>query len=249
MAACSGLLIVAVLVLPIVLFLLVAVSPALFGQGTQWFTPRRLSPRPLSGPSCRASLDSLGGRRERRCSGYGARLGRRWVVQRTTFPGRRVWSAAMFALLLAPSYLVALGWERLLEPSGVLDARRSRSRESSARSSTVPSGVILVLTMKGLPFAYLAISAALRGLGEEFEAAARVHGGGGSRRPRIVVALLAPAVLVGLRHRVRRVRQRLRRGGDARQRRALPGRDVHAVQRGRQLPRATSRWQPPWAGC
>jgi iron(III) transport system permease protein len=49
------------------------------------------------------------------------------------------------------------------------------------------------LSVKGVPFAFLAFSGALRGLGEEFEAAARVHGGGRSAAARVVLALLAPA--------------------------------------------------------
>jgi iron(III) transport system permease protein len=56
-----------------------------------------------------------------------------------------------------------------------------------------PVGVAVVLALKGVPFAYLAISAALRGLGEEFEAAARVHGCGRLSATRMIVALIAPA--------------------------------------------------------
>lgn len=99
----------------------------------------------------------------------------------------------MFALLLVPSYLMALGWERLLEPLGVLDLLGLPV--SGIRSVFYgPVGVVVVLTAKGLPFAYLAIHSALRGLGEEFEAAVRVHGGGKTAALRTVVALLAPAV-------------------------------------------------------
>ncbi len=116
-----------------------------------------------------------------------------WLVQRTDVPAPRLWSGAMFVLLLAPSYLIALGWERLLEPAGVLDLLGLPA--AGVRSVFYgPVGVIVVLTVKGVPFAYLAVSAALRGLGEEFEAASRVHGGGQLAALRIVVALLGPAV-------------------------------------------------------
>ncbi len=99
----------------------------------------------------------------------------------------------MFALLLAPSYLVALGWERLLEPQGVLDT--SGIHPDVVRTLFYgPFGVVFVLAMKGLPFAYLAISSALRELGEEFEDAVRVHGGGRIAAIRVVIALLAPAI-------------------------------------------------------
>jgi len=114
-------------------------------------------------------------------------------VLRTTVWGRAVWTAAMFALLLAPSYLVALGWERLLEPAGVLELL-GFDVAGFRQVFYGPVGVVVVLTVKGVPFAYLAISVALRGLGEEFEAAVRVHGGGRVAALRIVVSLLGPAV-------------------------------------------------------
>ena len=185
------LLIVAMLVLPIVLFLLVAVSPRLLGQGSAWFTLQGFR-EALTGTLLRGALNSLGVGIAAGVLATAIGAGVAWVVLRTQVIGRRLWAASMFALLLAPSYLIALGWERLLEPSGVLDVVGFPS--SGLRSLFYgPFGVIVVLSVKGVPFAYLAVSGALRGLGEEFEAAARVHGGGRVGAARIVAALLAPA--------------------------------------------------------
>ncbi len=185
-------LIVAILVLPILLFLLVAFSPRLFEQGPQWFTLSSFS-QALQGPLLQGLLNSLvvGVATAVIAAGLGFAVA--WAVLRTNVRGRAVWTAAMFALLLAPSYLVALGWERLLEPAGVLELL-GLDVSGFRRTFYGPFGVIVVLTVKGLPFAYLAISAALRGLGEEFESAARVHGGGRLAALRVVVALLGPAV-------------------------------------------------------
>jgi iron(III) transport system permease protein len=186
------LLIVAILVLPIVLFLLVAFSPRLLSQGPQWFSLQGFR-QALEGPLLHAVVDSLFVGATTALAAAAIGFGVAWAVLRTDIPGRRLWSASMFALLLAPSYLIALGWERLLEPSGVLDVVGLGA--GSVRSVFYgPVGVIVVLTAKGVPFAYLAISNALRGLGEEFEMAARVHGGRSRDAARIVVALLAPAV-------------------------------------------------------
>ncbi|TNC21429.1 ABC transporter permease [Amycolatopsis alkalitolerans] len=184
--------VVAILLVPILLFLAVAFSPALFGQGPQWFTLSGFHDA-LSGPLLTGTLDSLlvGVSSAVVATVLGFAVA--WVVLRTTVPGRRLWSAAMFALLLAPSYLIALGWERLFEPQGVFDLLGVPT--AGVRSLLYgPVGVITVLTVKGVPFAYLAMSAALRGLGEEFEAAVRVHGGGRLAALRVVVALLGPAV-------------------------------------------------------
>jgi iron(III) transport system permease protein len=182
----------AILVLPIVLFLLVAFSPRLFDQGQAWVTLDGFR-QALTGQLLHGVLDSLAVGVASAVGAAALGFAVSWLVVRSDLPGRRLWSGAMFALLLAPSYLVALGWERLLEPSGVLDL--AGLHPGMVRSVFYgPVGVVLVLTMKGLPFAYLAISSALRGVGEEFESAARVHGGSALDATRIVAALLAPAV-------------------------------------------------------
>jgi iron(III) transport system permease protein len=191
-AAVFWLLIGAMLVLPIVLFLAVAFSPRLLDQGNQWFTLSAFRTA-LHGPLLRGLADSLGVGVASAVAAAAIGFAVAWLVLRTDLPGRRVWSASMFALLLAPSYLVALGFERLLEPSGVLDVLGWNP--ASLRGVFYgPMGIVIVLTLKGVPFAYLAISSALRGLGEEFETAVRVHGGGPLAAGRVVLALLAPAV-------------------------------------------------------
>jgi iron(III) transport system permease protein len=185
-------LIVAILVLPILLFLVVAFSPRLFDQGPEWFTLASFRDA-LTGPLLQGLLDSLLVGAATAVVAAALGFGVAFAVLRTDVPGRAVWTAAMFALLLTPSYLVALGWERLLEPAGVLELL---GVDVTAFRTVFygPVGVVVVLTVKGLPFAYLAISSALRGLGAEFESAVRVHGGGRFAAARVVVALLSPAV-------------------------------------------------------
>lgn len=186
------LLIVGILVLPIALFLLVAVSPRLVDQGQAWFTLAGFRDA-FTGQLLRGTLDSLAVGIASSVAATAVGFGVAWAVLRTDAPGRRLWAGSMYALLLAPSYLVALGWERLLEPMGVLDWMGFHV--AGFRSVFYgPFGVILVLALKGVPFSYLAVSSALRGLGEEFEMAARVHGGGRRDAMRIVVSLLAPAI-------------------------------------------------------
>jgi iron(III) transport system permease protein len=185
-------LIVAILVLPILLFLLVAFSPRLFEQGPQWFTLASFD-EALSGPLLQGLLNSLLVGVTTAVVATAVGFGVAWVLLRTDVRGRSVWAAAMFALLLAPSYLVALGWERLLEPAGVLDLL-GVGVDGFRHLFYGPVGVVVVLAVKGVPFAYLAISSALRGLGEEFESAVRVHGGGPVAALRVVAALLSPAV-------------------------------------------------------
>lgn len=186
------LLIVLILVVPILLFLAVAVSPALLDQGTEWFTLSAFT-QTFSGPFLTALLNSLGVGIVSAACAAAIGLGMAWLVLRTDAPARRLWTGAVFALLLTPSYLIALGWQRLLEPGGVLEVLGVHPLAARALFYG-PVGIVLVLTVKGIPFAYLVISNALRGLGGEFEQAVRVHGGSRVAASRVMIALLAPAV-------------------------------------------------------
>ena len=188
------------LILPIGGFLLVAVSPRLFVQGQEWFTLRYFG-QAFSG----SALAALG--RTAVC-GVGAAvfavlggLPLAMLVHRTNLIGRRLWTIAIWALLLSPSYLVAIGWERLFEPAGVLDhAGPLLSSVASFGHGPLygPIGIILIDGFKGVPFAFLAISAALPGLGSSFEHAARTHGGGRLSALRVVLPIIAPAIWTAL---------------------------------------------------
>lgn len=190
------LVVVLILVLPIALFLAVAFSPALLGQGNSWFSVDAFR-QAMSGPLLQSFADSIALGIVASVVGVSVGFALAWAVHRTTVPLRRVWTGVVFAILLMPSYLIALGWERLLEPNGVLsilglDAPWARDVFYG------PAGIALILTVKGVPFAYLTISNALRGLGDEFLEASRVHGGSRFAATRIMVALIAPAVWSGL---------------------------------------------------
>lgn len=186
------LVIVAILVVPIVGFLAVAFSPRLFDAGPAWFTLEGFN-QAFSGALLTGVVNSGVVGIASAVAATAVGLAVAWLVLRTGVPGRRLWLASMYALLLAPSYLVALGWQRLIEPMGVLDVLGVHP--GGFRSLFYgPFGIIVVLAVKGVPFAFLAISGALRGLGEEFEVAARVHGGSARDGMRMVISLLAPAV-------------------------------------------------------
>ncbi|RKR73349.1 ABC transporter permease [Frondihabitans australicus] len=188
--------IVAILVLPIALFLAVAFSPALLSQGPQWFTLDAFR-QALTGQLLTGVVDSLGVGVSTAVLSAAIGFALAWLVLRTNAPGRRIATGLVFALLLAPSYLIALGWERLLEPNGVLAVLGVP--DAGLRATIYgPVGVVVVLTMKGIPFAFLAIANAVRGLGDEFQDALRVHGGGRAAALRLNVAMLAPAIWAAL---------------------------------------------------
>lgn len=190
-------LLVAVLVAPMLSFLLVAVSPRLFAQGPQWWTTGPFV-QAFRGSFGRALLDTA-------LIGVAAAvlaavlaIGLALLIHRTSLAGRPVWTLLIWALLLTPSYLQALGWVRLVEPDGVL-ARLTGTDPMWLRGVVLgPVGITWVLGSRGVPFAYLAVSAALAGLGREYEDAARTHGADWWTTVRVVLSLLAPAVWAGL---------------------------------------------------
>jgi iron(III) transport system permease protein len=183
----------AIILLPVGAFLVQAFSPRLFSQGSAWFTFSNVTTA-LRGQTLHGFIDSLWVSAATAVGALGIGTAVAWGVHRTNLPGRRVWPLCMWALLLVPTYLMADGWEYLLQPDGVAQ-RLGLHNLFLYHLIFGPFGVVLVLMLAGLPFAYLVMSAALRGLGQEFEDAARVHGGSPVVTARIILPILAPAML------------------------------------------------------
>jgi iron(III) transport system permease protein len=186
----------AFILLPCAAFLLLAVSPRLFGQGSEWFTLTYLQ-QSLTGSTAVAVVNSLWV--SSAAAGIGLVVGFpvAWLAARTTMPGRRWVSGGMWLALLLPSWLPALGWERIVQQDGVM-YRLGLNWPWVTHTVMGPTGVVLLLGLRCVPFTYLAISAALNGLGQEFEDAARVHGATRWQALRLIVPILAPAIMSAL---------------------------------------------------
>ena len=181
-----------ILVIPIVLFLSVAFSPRLMSQGHQWFTLASFKPV-FSGAYGVALLHSLILGVVAAVGAMTIALSMAFLVIRTNTPARILWNTTIFALFLAPSYLIALGWQRLFEQHGILEIMGFQV-EPIRNLLYGPVGICMVLMVKGIPFAYLVIANAMRGLGEEFEQAVRVHGGSRLEAFKVMAALLTPSL-------------------------------------------------------
>ncbi len=178
---------------PVGAFLLQGFMPRLFGQGRAWFTTSALR-QALHGWAFAGLANSLWVSAAVCILDLAVGGGVAWLAQRTNVGGRRIWPGFMWALLLVPTYLMAEGWQYLLEPHGVL-GQMGIGASAAYHLFFGPAGVVFVLALANAPYAYLTISAALGGLGSQYEEAVRVHGGGRLATARVVVALLAPAVL------------------------------------------------------
>lgn len=181
---------------PVGAFLLQTFSPRMFGQGSSWFTFSAFS-QALHANAFKALVNSIWVSFAVCALDLAIGGGLAWMVKRTNVGGRRIWPGFMWALLLVPTYLMAEGWTYLLEPKGVL-AQMGINASGAYHIFFGPTGVVFVLALANAPFAYLTISAALSGLGSQYEEAVRVHGGGRMATARMVVPILAPAVLASI---------------------------------------------------
>ncbi|NNN12855.1 MAG: iron ABC transporter permease [Acidimicrobiaceae bacterium] len=184
------------LIIPVLAFLGQAIIPGLLG------TPMDLTglasfKHALAGSTLRGILDSLV------VSVFSALLAAvagiflAILTKRTNVIAKKWWSMMIWILLLVPTYLVTEGWQRLFEPHGVL-YNIGINTSGFYHIFFGPVGVIVVLSTSGTPFAYLAISSGLLGLGSEFEDAARVHGSGVLKTIRAVLPMIAPAIMSAL---------------------------------------------------
>lgn len=174
-------------------FMTQSVSPRLFDQGHAWFTLSYLK-QTLTGATLRSFVDSLAVASAASVLALVIALWLSWSLHRTDMFGRRVWSYAVWMLMLMPTYLTGYGWEYLLEPGGVLQ-RLGIAWQAPAHVIFGPVGVVTVLALSGLPFSYFVISSGLAGLGQEIEDAARIHGGSAWDAAVISLKVLAPAML------------------------------------------------------
>lgn len=185
-----------ILFLPIAAFLGVSVSPALFGQGKQAFTLANFA-RAFSGYTLHSLLDSalvgLGSAIIAVLVGTALAL----VLARTNLALRGLWTLLMWALLLAPSYLDAYGWQLLVEPQGTFDRLFGGTPKLIEHAVLGPAGVLWILATRGMPFAFLAASALVSCMGRDFEDAARVHGASRPAQLRLLLGMLAPALWAG----------------------------------------------------
>jgi iron(III) transport system permease protein len=119
------------------------------------------------------------------------------IARRTDLPGRVLIDLFIWIVFFTPSFLIGEAWLIFMTRGGTLD-QFIHLPDGVINVFFSPVGVAFLLTLKGFPFMYLAVSAALVWLGSEYEDAARIAGA----RPwlawaRINVPLLLPAVLSG----------------------------------------------------
>lgn len=181
---------------PCACFLVIAVSPRLFDQGSQWWTLSFLRDA-FTGLSGLSIFNSIWVSAAAAALGLAIGFPIAWLGARTSIPGRRFIAGGMWIVLFLPSWLPAIGWIRVVQIDGVM-YRLGLHWHFVTDAIMGPFGVVLLLGLRNVPFTFLAITAALGGLGEEFEDAARVHGAGRFGAIRLVAPIIAPAITSAL---------------------------------------------------
>ena len=172
--------------------MIIGFSPRTFQQGTQWFTFQYVG-EALQGYAGRAIFNSIWVATLVSILAVGISTSLAWVIHRTNIGGRKFWAVMMWLLLLLPTWMTTLGWTDLLQPSGAATAL-GFDVSFIYNEFFGPLGIIIVLTISALPFAYFIVSAGLQGLGPEFEDAARIHGANRIQTFQTVLPIIAPAL-------------------------------------------------------
>lgn len=157
-------LLIALLLIPTVCFLLLAVLPGAFGQGKGGPSVAPFAAA-YQGFAVTALVDSLWAGLAASALALAIATGLAWLCERVRIPGARAWRLGVWALLLIPTYLSALGYEDLLAPQGVVTQVTGWNPAGLDHLLLGPAGVVLVLSLRGIAFAYFAVAGVVRSWG------------------------------------------------------------------------------------
>ncbi len=188
-----GIVVVVLIVVPVIYFLALAFFPRLSTPGAPIFSLTGFK-YAFAGDALRGLLDSLGVSIASGAIATSIGLALAWITKRTNVRFKKLISASVWFLLLVPTYLTTAGWQRLLEPGGIL-VRLHIGSLALFHPFFGPLGVIVVLGFSGIPFAYLTIGATVENLGAELEDAARVHAASRMKSLLIIAPIFMPAIL------------------------------------------------------
>lgn len=187
-------LLVALLLIPTACFLLLSFFPSAFGQDVSIGTSSPFHDA-YQGYVITALINSLWVGLAASAAAVLVAVGLAWLCERMRIPGTPAWRLGVWLLLLLPTYLSALGFEDLLAPRGVIAQVTGWYPAALDHLLVGPGGVVLVLSLRGVAFAYFAVAGVVRSMGSDLRDAARVHGLSRWRTAVVQVASLLPALL------------------------------------------------------
>ncbi len=122
-----------------------------------------------------------------------------WLIARTDIPAKGWMENAVIAPLYLSPFVGALAWLILASPNaGILNklARDLFGFEGTAINVMTATGVILVMALYNVPYAYMTVSAALKGMDPSMEEASYLNGAGTLQTAlRITFPIVRPAII------------------------------------------------------
>ncbi|SKA07303.1 sulfate transport system permease protein [Enhydrobacter aerosaccus] len=119
-----------------------------------------------------------------------------WVLSRYSFPGRRLLDAVVDLPFALPTAVAGIALAALYAPNGWIG---SLLAPFDIRIAYTPAGIFVALVFIGLPFVVRTVQPVLEDLDREVEEASATLGASrGQTVRRVVLPLLAPAILTGV---------------------------------------------------
>jgi iron(III) transport system permease protein len=126
-------------------------------------------------------------------------VGLAWLVARTDIPAKELMEGAIMAPLFLSPFVGAIAWLILASPrAGLLNVLAAELFHTHAFSLNVSSlgGILFVMTLYYIPYAYLTVSSSLRSIDPSLEEASYLNGAGVLRTAvRVTLPVVRPAVL------------------------------------------------------
>jgi iron(III) transport system permease protein len=126
-------------------------------------------------------------------------VGLAWLVARTDIPAKGLMEGAIMAPLFLSPFVGAIAWLILASPrAGVLNVLAAELLHTHAFSVNVSSfgGILFVMTLYYIPYAYLTVSSSLRGIDPSLEEASYLNGAGVLHTAlKVTLPVVRPAML------------------------------------------------------
>jgi iron(III) transport system permease protein len=125
-----------------------------------------------------------------------------WLLSRTDLPGRKGLELVIIGPLFLSPFIGAVAWITLAAPnSGMINVAAANflGATDAVVDITTTAGIVFIMTLYFLPYGYLFVSSALKGMDPSYEEASYMAGNGVLRTAfRVTLPLIRPALVASL---------------------------------------------------
>jgi iron(III) transport system permease protein len=199
LAGILGLLLGVLVLVPVVLMFVGAVRTGTFVDPRATFSTRSLIAVYFTAPYLRALAITVGASLLVSFLACAIGIALAWLLARTDLPRKGVMENAVIAPLYLSPFVGALAWLVLASPNaGLINvlAREWLGTTGSVINVMSPVGIILIMALYNVPYAYMTVSSALKGMDPSMEEASYLNGAGVFRTAmRITFPVVWPAII------------------------------------------------------